>query len=159
MNDTAVLGLSVALNFVASGVVTRLYLWPRLGDMRREDALRVLIAPHMFRFVGLSFLVPGVVSPSVPAAFTVPAAYGDLTAAVLAFVAIWALSMRASWAIAAVWLFNLEGTIDLLFAFYQGMGAGPPGALGAAFYIPTLIVPPLLVTHALILWLLLRAKG
>jgi hypothetical protein len=23
----------------------------------------------------------------------------------------------------------------------------PPGALGATFYIPTLIVPPLLVTH------------
>jgi hypothetical protein len=29
-------------------------------------------------------------------------------------------------------------------------------ALGAAFYIPTVIVPPLLVTHALIFRLLLR---
>jgi hypothetical protein len=30
--------------------------------------------------------------------------------------------------------------------------------LGAAFYIPTVIVPPLLVTHVMIFRLLLRAK-
>ena len=34
-----------------------------------------------------------------------------------------------------------------------------PGALGAAFYIPTVLVPPLLVTHFLMFRLLLRAQG
>jgi hypothetical protein len=60
----------------------------------------------------------------------------------------------------AVWIFNIEGTADLLFANYQGVvGVGlPPGALGAAFFIPTLIVPPLLVTHVLIFWQLLRSQ-
>jgi len=161
MNSTALMGLSVGLNFVAFGRVTQLYIWPRLRGMRREDAVTALIAPHMFRFVGLSFLVPGVVSPALSPAFAIPAAYGDLAAAVLAIAATWALSSRASWAIPLVWLFNLAGSIDLLFAFYQGLvGVGlPPGSLGAAFYVPTLIVPPLLVTHALIFWLLLRAKG
>ena len=33
---------------------------------------------HSFRFVGLSFLIPGVVSPDLPVAFAAPAAYGDL---------------------------------------------------------------------------------
>jgi hypothetical protein len=33
-----------------------------------------------------------------------------------------------------------------------------PGSLGAAFFIPTVVVPPLLVTHGLIFWLLLRPK-
>ena len=91
--------------------------------------------------------MPGVVAPTLPSAFAIPAAYGDLTACLLAIIAVWALSARAPWAIAAVWLFNLEGTIDLLFAFYQGLIAIglPPGSLGAAFYIPTLIVPPLLI--------------
>ena len=53
----------------------------------------------------------------------------------------------------------LWGAGDLLYAFYQGLiGAGlDPATLGAAFYIPTLIVPPLLVTHTMIFWLLLRA--
>lgn len=161
MDSTALIGLSVLVSFLAFGRLTQLYIWPRVRDMRREDALMALVAPHMFRFVGLSFLMPGVVSPAMPSAFAIPAAYGDLAAALLAIVATWGLSARARWAIPLVWLFNLEGAIDLLFAFYQGLiSVGlPAGSLGAAFYIPTLVVPPLLVTHFVILRLLLRAKS
>src|SRR6516164_2196158 len=77
----------------------------------------------------------------------------------LAIIATIALTLRVAWAAALAWLFNLWGTADLLYAFYQGLiGVGiDPAALGAAFYIPTLVVPPLLVTHAMIFWLLLRA--
>src|SRR5438445_12245287 len=143
MDSKAIIGISVVLNFVAFAKVAQLYIWPRLQAMRREEALNALVAPHMFRFVGLSFLVPGVVSPALPAGFAIPAAYGDLAASLLAIVATMALSARASWALAAVWLFNVEGTIDLLFAFYQGLiGVRlAPGVLGAAVYIPTVIVP------------------
>jgi hypothetical protein len=155
MTSEAILGISVLLCFVAFGTVTSLYIWPQLRAMRREDALTVLSVPHTFRFVGLSFLVPGVVSPSLPYAFAAPAAYGDLGAALLAVAAIAALVARASFALPLVWVFNIWGAFDLLAAFYQGMHIGP-GALGAAFYIPTIIVPPLLVTHALMIWLLLK---
>jgi hypothetical protein len=158
MTSGALFGLSVLINFVASGIVAKLYLWPRLRGMRLEEALLLLAVPHMFRFVGLSFLVPGVVSTSLSPDFARPAAYGDLAAALLAIIAVLALSTRVSWALPAVWIFNLWGTIDLLYAIYQGeigVRVGP-GSLGAAFYIPTVLVPPLLVTHALIFWRLLR---
>ena len=158
MTSGALFGLSILINFVASGIVAKLYLWPRLRGMRREEALLLLAVPHMFRFVGLSFLVPGVVSASLSPDFARPAAYGDLAAALLAIIAVLALSTRVSWALPAVWIFNLWGTIDLLYAIYQGeigVRVGP-GSLGAAFYIPTVLVPPLLVTHALIFWRLLR---
>ena len=160
MSMVAIFGISVLMSFVAFGIVTKLYIWPWLRTLRREDALLALAVPHTFRFVGLSFLVPGVVSPSLPPAFANPAAYGDLVAAILAIVATFALSARASWAIAIVWVFNVWGTADLLNAVYQGqIGVGiGPGSLGAAFYIPTVLVPPWLVTHALIFWLLLRPK-
>lgn len=160
MTVAALFGLSVLLCFIAFGIVTAIYIWPRLRGMRREDALVPLVIPHTFRFVGLSFLVPGVVSPSLPPAFAVPAAYGDLGAAVLAIAATLALVARMSWAIPLVWVFNIWGTADLLDALYQGqIGARiGPGSLGAAFFIPTVIVPPLLVTHALIFRLLLRRK-
>src|SRR5262252_2664504 len=117
-------------------MVAKLYIWPRLRLLERNDALLPLVLPHTFRFVGMSFLVPGVVSPSLPSAFAAPAAYGDLVAAVLAMVATLALSARASWAIALVWVFNLWGTADLLNALYDGaIGVGiGPGSLGAAFY-------------------------
>jgi hypothetical protein len=148
------------MNFVASGILTKLYILPRLRVMNREEALLPLVAPHMFRFVGLSFLVPGVVSTSLSTDFARPAAYGDLAAALLAVIAVLALSARASWALPIVWIFNLWGTIDLLYAIYQGqIGVRiDPGSLGAAFYIPTVVVPPLLVTHGLIFWLLLRRR-
>src|SRR5258708_16637084 len=160
MDSKAILGICVLLSFVAFARVAQLYMWPRVQGLPGKDALNALVVPHMFRFVGLSFLMPGVVSPAMPSAFANPAAYGDLAAALLAIVATLALSASASWAIAVVWLFNIEGTVDLLFAYYQGLiGVGlGPGVLGAAFYIPTVIVPPLLVTHVLIFRLLLRAQ-
>jgi hypothetical protein len=160
MGIAALFAISVLMSFVGFGIVSKLYIWPRLSIMSREKALIALLVPHMFRFVGLSFLIPGVVSPSLSPAFAAPAAYGDLVAAVLAIVATWALSARAFFAIPAVWVFNVWGAADLLYAFYQGqIGVRiGPGSLGAAYFIPTVVVPPLLVTHGLIFWLLLRTR-
>lgn len=152
MDPRAIFGISILMSLVSSIVIAKVFVWPYLRAMNRNDALIRLVAPHMFlRFIGLSFLVVGVVSPRLPSAFAVPAAYGDFIAGVLAIIATIALSRRASWAVVVVWLFNIEGAADLLFAFVQGARAQlDPGALGAAFFIVTAIVPPLLVTHALI---------
>jgi hypothetical protein len=140
-------------------LVTKLYILPRLRMLNQKDALVPLMVPHAFRFIGLSFLVPGVVSPSLPSAFAAPAAYGDLIAAVLAVVATGAVTSSTSWALVLVWLFNVWGAAGLLYAFYEGnLVLVDPGALGAAFFIPTLVVPPLLITHGLIFWLLLRSR-
>jgi hypothetical protein len=159
MTVQALFGLSVLMSFLAFGIVARLYILPRVRAMSRADALAALAAPHMFRFVGLSFLDPGV-APALSRDFAVPAAYGDLGATILAVVATLALHARASWAIPIAWVFNVWGTLDLLYAFYQGqIGVGiGPGSLGAAYFIPTVVVPPLLVTHGLMFWLLLRPR-
>src|SRR5215475_13569048 len=160
MSINALFGLSILMSFLAFANLTKVYIWPRLRGMQRSDALMPLVIPHTFRFIGLSFLIPGVVSPSLSPAFATPVAYGDLVAALLAGIATFALAARVSWAIPIVWVFNLWGTADLLHAIYQGqIGVGiDPGSLGAAFFIPTVVVPPLLVTHGLIFWLLLRPR-
>src|SRR5262245_10814313 len=150
-------GISILMSLIGSVVLARLYVWPRVRTLDRDRAVSWLVAPHLIRFVGLSFLIPGVVSPRLPAEFAVPAAYGDLIADTLAVLSVLALASRARWAIPAVWVFNVWGASDLLFAFYQGVLLRiEPGSMGAAFYIPTVIVPPLLVTHALIFGLLLK---
>jgi hypothetical protein len=77
MGIQALFGLSILLSFVAFGLVTRLFIWPRLRVMARDGALLPLVVPHTIRFIGFSFLVPGVVSPALPPAFAAPAAYGD----------------------------------------------------------------------------------
>jgi hypothetical protein len=159
MKPEILFGLSVLMSFIAFGIVTTLYILPRLRTVRLEDGLVALMIPHTFRFIGLSFLFPGVVSPSLSSEFTHPAAYGDLVAAVLAIVAIGAVSARSLLAIPLAWLFNVWGAADLLFAIYQGeLGVRiEPGSLGATFFVPTAVVPPLLVLHGLIFWILLRA--
>jgi len=158
MPINALFGLSILMSFLAFGLVAKLYIWPRLHRMSREEALTALVVPHAFRFVGLSFLVPGVVAASLPSAFAAPAAYGDLIAAILAIISLLALSARTSWALVIIWIFNLWGSFDLLQAMYLGrIGVGIDiGHLGATFYIPTVIVPPLLILHGLIFWLLLQ---
>jgi hypothetical protein len=103
------------------------------------------------------FLVPTVVGPSLPASFAVPAAYGDLVAGLLALAAIAALRARSAAGIPLVWFFNIVGLLDLVNAFYQGLSADVQ--LGAAYYIPTFVVPALVVTHVMVFRLLLRRSG
>ena len=157
MTPPALFGISVLFSFVAWVLVTRLYIWPALRSRPRADALRPILLLHSFRFEGLAFLVPGVVSPNLPLAFARPAAYGDLAAAVLALLALATLRNRLGTVL--VWAFNLWGTADLLNAFYQGNRAGlalAPGLQGAAYFIPAFVVPLLLITHGLVFRLLLR---
>jgi len=161
MNALALFGVSILASLVSSVVAAQLFVWSRLQNSEPNRALTLLVAPHMFlRFIGLSFLVPGVVSPLLPAGLAIPAAYGDFIAGILAIVATIALVNRTPWATRSVWLFNLWGAADFLFAFYQGTRVGmQPGMLGAAFFIVTALVPPLLVTHVLIFRLLVQRQA
>jgi hypothetical protein len=149
---------SIAFSFIAWGIITALYIWPELRLRQRTDALRPLLILHSFRFLGLSFLVPGVVSPDLPSAFAHSAAYGDIIAATLALLSLLSLPLRAGVVIA--WIFNLWGSADLLNAFYQANDAGLlAGQLGAAYFIPTFVVPLLLITHGLVFRILLQHQN
>ena len=159
MPNPVLFGISAAFSFVAWAAVAAHYLWPALKRRPWADGLEPILLLHSFRFLGLAFVLPGVVSPDLPAAFARPAAYGDLAAAILALLALAGLRTRAGGVLA--WTFNIVGTADLLFAFYQGNRtalAEMPGALGAAYFIVILVVPVLLITHGLAFRLLLRRE-
>jgi hypothetical protein len=157
MPAIALFGMSIAFSLVAWTLVAANFIWPELRGRSHVDALRPLLILHSFRFLGLSFLIPGVVSPDLPVLFASAAAYGDIAAAILALVSLAALRSRLGMPL--VWIFNVWGSVDLLDAFYQANAGGlVPGQLGAAYFIPTVIVPLLLVTHILIFRLLLRRE-
>ena len=139
---------SIAFSLIAWGIVAARYIWPELRVRQRADALRPLLILHSFRFIGLAFVVPGVVSPDLPAAFAHSAAYGDMIAATLALLSL--LLLPSAGGVAVAWIFSIWGSADLLNAFYQANHSGlMAGQLGAAYFIPTLIVPLLLITHGL----------
>ena len=123
--------------------------------MPLREALFWLTVPHPFRHVGMVFLVPGVVAQPLPEGFAVPAAYGDLVAGLLALLALILLRTGCAGALALVWLFNIVGTVDLLNAL-RHVDVVP--GFGATWYIPTMLVPLLLVTHFMIFVRLLK-KG
>lgn len=100
---------------------------------------------------------PGVVAPDLPLAFARSAAWGDLLAVLLALLALASLRRRAGYAIA--WVFNLWGSFDLFNAFYQAAASGlEPGQFGAAYFLPTFLVPMLLVFHVLICRILVAKR-
>ena len=153
MDAGAIFGLQFVLSIVVWGLVARWLLSPWLEKKSRHEALFWLTLPHAFRHVGMVFLVPGVVAQPLPESFANPAAYGDLLTGVLALLAL--IALRTSWAgaVVLVWVFNTVGTVDLLNAL-RHLDVAP--YFGAAWYIPTFLVPLLLVTHVMIFARLLR---
>lgn len=150
--------MSIALSFIAWGIVTARYVWPELRLRPRAEALRPLLILHGFRFIGLAFLVPGVVSPDLPSAFAYSAAYGDIGAAILAVLAL--ISLPSAAGVIIAWAFSVWGSADLLNAFYQANRTGIlPGQLGATYFIPTFVVPLLLITHGLTFRILLQHQN
>lgn len=145
--------------FLLSLVVISLFsLWvvqPWLNGKDRNDALFWLMLPHAFRHLGLVFIVPGVVDTSMPAHFAGAAAYGDLAAGILAIFALVALKRQWIIAISAVWLVNIVGVIDLANALSH-VEAIPH--MNAAWYIPTFVVPVLLVSHFMMVRILLKGS-
>ncbi len=150
--------VSIAFSSIAWAIVAARYIWPQLRLRQRADALRPLLILHSFRFIGLAFLVPGVVSMDLPSAFAQSAAYGDIVAAILALLAL--LLLPTTSGIVMVWIFNLWGAADLINAFYQANHTGlRAGQLGSTYFIPTFIVPLLLITHGLGFRILLRHEN
>jgi hypothetical protein len=136
------------------------YVWPRLKAMDGVDAQRAIATLHSFRFFGLVFLMPGFVGAGLPAQFATFSAYGDLATSLLAMLALLTVRVRPLF-----WLFvvgfNLVGAADILIDYYHGIQTGlaaKAGALGAAYAIPILYVPLLMITHVAAVFLMMRAQ-
>ncbi len=155
MDIQAIFGLQFLLSLIMWSLIAK-WLWaPWLDNKPTHEALLWLTIPHAFRHIGLVFLVPGVVSREMPDTFANFAGYGDLATAVIAILAFFALRYKRGSALAIVWLFNIVGTVDLLNALPR-QAAVP--YFEAAWYIPTFLVPLLLVTHAMIFVRLIRNR-
>ena len=130
----AIFGLQLIFSIVVVSVIARVYIAPWLSGFAHHAALAILVLPHTIRHIGMSFQVPGLVGDALPSDFAAAAAYGDL-------------------AIGFAWIFNLFGFIDLVNALRQ---AEAIPQLGVTWFIPTFIVPVLLVTHVMIFARLIR---
>jgi hypothetical protein len=88
----------------------------------------------------MMFLTRGATYPGLPFEFAYPAAFGDLLTAIIALVTIPIMLRGSAFAKAAVWFFNIFGTVDLVVAIihatiydarHHGTGLLDSGVLGA----------------------------
>ena len=153
--------IQLVLGYVACLLWFSVYALPKLKSMSRFEAQRVIATVHSFRFFGLVFILPGVVGPNLPAGFATFTAYGDFATGVLAILALLTARIRPLFWFFVV-AFNLVGTIDILVAYYHAVKLGLPalaGQLGAAYIIPIIYVPVLMITHFVAIYWLLRPQG
>ena len=150
-----ILTINLLLSTLVFWVAARLYVLPRLAELGPRAVLLPILLLHSLRHLGLMFLAPGATGPDMPSQFAYPAAFGDLLAAVLALAAIPAVATDAGIARPLVWLFNVEGTVDLIVATTLATAYEAAPHMGAAYWIPAFWVPALLVTHYItfvVLW-------
>jgi hypothetical protein len=136
-------------------VAAKIYLMPRLHELKPQTVLLPILLLHSFRHLGLMFLAPGATYAGIPPQFAYPAAFGDLLAAILALAAIPAVVRGLRSGRILVWVFNVAGSLDLLAAIVLATIYGASAYMGPAYWIPAFWVPALLVTHYItfiILW-------
>jgi hypothetical protein len=152
--------IHLVLGYVAWLLCFGVYILPKLRAMDRIDAHRAIATAHSFRFFGLVFILPGVVGHLQPD-FASFAAYGDLATAVLAMLALLSVRLRPLfWTF--VIAFNLVGATDLVVDYYHAIRVGLPavaGQLGAAYVIPVIYVPALMISHVAAFYLLTRPQS
>jgi hypothetical protein len=152
--------ISYATAFVVFACIGKWYLWPAIKDRDPVTALSPLLLYACLRVNGLMFLMPGLVAADLPSGFAVPTAYGDLSAVILALLALWGIRTGFAAAMALVWLFNIVGILDLVYAniatFTEHVD---PAQLGASYYLAVLNVPAMIVVHILIFLYLTRQRS
>jgi hypothetical protein len=160
MEPIVLFGIQFTLSLVAYSLIAIWYASPRLSSLPRELALVPLLWVHAFRTVGGTILAPGAAGPGVPMEFRTMIGFGDLITAGLALLALIALRLRLSTAIAFVWLVLIVGMLDTVNAIVQSMRFSVFNyALGVNWVIVTIYVPALLVSSVLILIQLLRKRS
>lgn len=148
MDLQAIFGLQFLMSLVAWGMVMAIFFSPQLSRKPLHEALMWLTIPHGFRHIGLAFLVPALNDRPLPEGFAQAAAYGDFATGILALLTLVALRNRWRGSIPLTWLLNVVGTVDLANALRHVEVAS---SFGTTWFIPTMIVPLLLVTHFLML--------
>jgi len=159
MSSETIFNLHLVLGYVAWLLCFSTYILPRLKSMDLVAAQRAIATLHSFRFFGLVFILPGVVG-NLPASFATFAAYWDLATGVLAILALLTVRVRPLFWLSVV-AFNLVGVIDLILDYYHAVRIGLPtmaGQMGAAYAIPIIYVPVLMITHVVAFYLLLRRQ-
>ncbi len=142
---------------IAWSVIAFLFIEPKLKEKDVYRRLSFWVAPHLFRVFGVGLLVQNL-SPNMPKDFALSTAIGDSITAFLAFISLFALYKKWQFAFALVWIFNVFGFLDGIYAGIGGFRAEAHGFLHTQWYVPVFVGPLMIVSHVLVFKHLLFGK-
>ena len=148
-------GLTVALLVLGQAV-------PAYRTWRETVDLRVLVALHVTRFVGVYFLIL-YRRGELPFAFAVPGGVGDILVAIGAVVLLLVGAPTTSARLNGYRLWNVLGLIDIVFVVVTAarLALATPGSMQSLLVLPmsilpTFLVPLIIATH---IWLFGRLRS
>jgi len=150
---------TILSGIVVFGIIAKYFFVDKLNKLPINKALQILIIFHAFRYLGLTFLLPDNAVGDLPDLFTYPVAIGDAISAILALAGFFLLQTNSKMSIPTLWFQNAFGLTDLSYALISSLvlGANDNGG-GAIWWIISLWVPFLLVTHFLMINLLIKKE-
>jgi hypothetical protein len=158
---TVVFFVQTSLSLIVYSLAARWYVLPFLARQPVRRAMTILLLPHLFHHIGLAVSVPSVVGPGLNEQFTLTICVGDTAVLVSAICALWALRTGSPSALPLLWTVTLIGAAYNGYAGYLYLRLGPQllEHLRAHWYIGTMYVPLLMLSHVLIFLNLLRRGG
>ncbi|HZS46107.1 MAG TPA: hypothetical protein VFC63_13495 [Blastocatellia bacterium] len=133
------------------------YLLPRLKTRSRADALMMLVWIQVFRYVALQVYSAQKAGYPISDAGRDQLVFGDLGAAILALIALYALRHKLRIAIPFVWLLVIETLFDIVNNVRNGVherlfeAANGVTWIVVSFYVPMVIAGTFLTIRELVL--------
>ena len=160
MNLVAANALASLVTYLLAVGIAVWHLVPALRRRSVADGLMLMVVFHAFRHVAMQiFSASEIGGLDAPDGALRTIAYGDLATATLALVALWALRLRLSTALALTWLVAVGGTVDLVSATITGVSNDLlDTASDFSWFILAFYVPFLWVTAVLLFWQLISRR-
>jgi len=155
LDNRQLLVLEFVTCLIAWAAIARVFLAPRFAALDSRRALRLAIAPQMFRIIGVTLLAHNVPAPGLDREFARWVAIGDFATSMLAIAAFIALGYRGRIGVWLATITTVVGAADLVHNLAMGVRVNAAEYLAAGWFVVALVVPLMLVAHVVaghLLW-------
>jgi len=161
VSEATVFLIQSAISGIVFALVGFWYVSPWIARLPVNQAMTILLTPHLFHHVGIVTLVPSVVGSNLPAEFAWTVAIGDSAVLISALISMGLLRRRSRLAVIFLWIFTAIGVVYNSYAGWLGIKFGDAitSNLGPHWYVGVMYVPLLLVSHLFVFINLIRRRA
>lgn len=157
MSNLVILNLQIVVALGVYVVIYRIYLQRWFAAQPFGRAVLPLLLLHVFRYLGLTLIVPGQMDAAVSMDALQIIAWGDFASGLAALLAAIAVHHRWSASTALVGLFSVVGIGDLILVGITATRAGIFFSdMGTMWFVCVLYAPVMLLTQIYIAYRLVR---